>query len=100
MYIDGSPCLDVVHTPGNEETELTCVSPPATLATVAAITESAAAATAVVQSTGDNSTSASYYEEWPSTIEVVNGKMPGLRHGVEYLSYQVGPSEVPQSFCS
>ena len=88
VNIDGSPCLNVVHTPGREEAELTCLSPAATVSTMAAIADAAAAATAVEVS-GDSSTSASYYEEWSSTIEVVNGKMLGLRHGVKYLSYQV-----------
>lgn len=42
---------------------------------------------------GDNGTYGFFVnEEWASTIEVVNGRMPGLTHAVGYLSYQVrGP---------
>ncbi|CAM9514142.1 unnamed protein product, partial [Laminaria digitata] len=99
VNIDGSPCTNVVHTPGSEETELTCISPPATSATTAAIADAAAAAT-TVEASGDNSTSASFYKEWSSTVEVVNGKMPGLRHGVEYLSYQAPPPPIRKPFIS
>lgn len=85
VYIDGSPCLDVVHTPGSEETELTCVSPPIT-----ATAATATMASAGVTFTGSNVTSRGFpYEEWTSTVEVVNGRMPGLAHSVRYLSYQV-----------
>lgn len=91
MNIDGSPCLNVVHTPGKEETELTCVSPPAAAAAAAAIADASAeaAAATTVEASGGNSTSASHYKERGSTVEVVNGKMSGLRHAVVYLSYQV-----------
>ena len=37
VYIDGSPCTNVVHTLGAEEKELTCLSPAITRTTVAAI---------------------------------------------------------------
>lgn len=82
VFVDGSPCLRVVHTPGSEETELTCVSP--------AITATSAAAILAAASGGDNGTYGFFDdEEWASTIEVVNGRMPGLTHVVRYLSYQV-----------
>lgn len=85
VYIDGSPCLDVTHTPGSEETEITCVSPPITADTAVAVDAAAAMTTA----SDNNSSTGGYYEEWTSTIEVVNGRLPGLKHGVPYLSYQV-----------
>lgn len=82
VFIDGSPCSRVVHTPGNEETELTCISP--------AITAIGAAAMSAAASGGENGTYGFFLsEEWASTIEVVNGRMPGLTHAVRYLSYQV-----------
>lgn len=89
MYIDGSPCKDVVHTPGTEETELTCVSPPIT-ATAATATMVGSSSSADVALAGSNVTSREFrYEAWTSTVEVVNGRMQGLAHSVGYLSYQV-----------
>lgn len=32
VYIDGVPCTDVEHTPGREETELSCLTPTMTVA--------------------------------------------------------------------
>lgn len=81
VFIDGTPCLDVSHAHRKEETELSCVSPPVTAATAASILSAAL---------DGNVSSPSYsYGEWASTIEVANGRMPGLTHGVGYLSYQV-----------
>lgn len=89
VYVDGSPCLDVVHTPGSEETELTCVSPPITTTAATAIML-ASSSSAEEAFAGSNFTSRGFpYEEWASTVEVVKGRMPGLTHSVGYLSYQV-----------
>ncbi len=89
MFIDGSPCLDVIHTPGSEETELTCVSPPITAAAAAAIL--VAASSSAASALGENNVTYAElsYEEWTSTVEVVNGGLPGLAHSARYLSYQV-----------
>lgn len=94
VYIDGSPCSDVVHTPGSEETELTCVSPPIA-ATAATATMAASSSSAAVALAGSNITGRGFpYEDWASTVEVVNGRMPGLTHSVRYMSYQVRGVEV------
>ncbi|CAM9433410.1 unnamed protein product, partial [Hapterophycus canaliculatus] len=79
-------------TPGREETELTCVSPPIT----------AAAATSILAAASDaNMSSQSYsYGEWESTIAVINGRMPGLTHDVGYLSYQAPPPPIGKPLVS
>ncbi|CAM9683580.1 unnamed protein product, partial [Pylaiella littoralis] len=93
VFIDGSPCSRVVHTPGNEETELTCISP--------AITAIGAAAMSAAASGGENGTYGFFLsEEWASTIEVVNGRMPGLTHAVRYLSYQAPPPPIEKPLVS
>lgn len=80
----------MVHTPGSEETELTCVSPPITAIAATATMVASSSSSAGVALAGSNVTFTGFsYEEWASTVEVVNGRMPGLAHSVGYLSYQV-----------
>lgn len=82
----------MVHTPGSEEVELSCVSPPVKATAAAAIMTATSAHSSlcdVVFGTNNSCDSGFSYDEWASTIEVVNGRMPGLKHGVRYLSYQV-----------
>ncbi|CAM9532082.1 unnamed protein product, partial [Ectocarpus sp. 12 AP-2014] len=103
VFVDGSPCSHVVHTPGSEEVELSCVSPPVTATTAAEILEATSAYSSLCDvglGTRNSSDSGFSYEEWASTIEVVNGRMPGLKHGVRYLSYQAPPPPIGKPFVS
>lgn len=78
----------MTHTPGSEETELSCVSPPITAAAAAAILVASSSSASALEE--NNATCAELsYKEWASTVEVVNGGLPGLAHSVRYLSYQV-----------
>lgn len=85
--MDGKVCSQVEHTKGKEEVEVSCVLPPMS---------SSAPPPSWTQTFLETSTPLSgegfHHEGAASAVEVMNGRMPGLKHVVPYLSYQARQS--------